>query len=121
MEPSDTPELYQIAQFVVPRLAADALEVSRIRREADMDGIAGTNVELDTRRAGAGKTRVTCRTMMAMRYIVEWKRIGASAPHTEKGVALREATRLAIVAATAGCCEAWGPRRLSMGESGYVG
>jgi hypothetical protein len=121
MEPSNAPELYAVAQFVVPRIAADALDMARIVREASDAGMVAPRIELNVRRAGAGKVRVTCRTLMALRLVAEWKGIAAHAPHTDDGARLREGITLASQAATAGCCAAWDPRGLSMGESGYVG
>ena len=121
MEPTNAPELYAVAQFVIPRVAADALDLSRIVREARSDGMVAPNIEMNTRRAGAGKIRVTCRTLMALRLVAEWKRVAANAPHTDHGAQLREGISLATTAATAGCCEAWSPRKLAMGESGFIG
>jgi hypothetical protein len=67
MEPSNAPELYAVAQFVVPRIAADALDLTRIVRDARDAGMVAPNIEMNTRHAGANKIRVTCRTLM--RYV----------------------------------------------------
>jgi len=77
MEPLDAPGLYEIAQFVVPRIAADALDGARIRREAIASGIVAPRVEMNVRKAGAGKVRLTCRTVMALRLIAECGRYTA--------------------------------------------
>jgi hypothetical protein len=79
------------------------------------------NIEMNTRGAGARKIRVTCRTLIALRLMAEWRRIAASAPQTDRGAKLRGGIFAARTAASAACCEAWSPRRLSMGESGFVG
>lgn len=121
MEPTNAPELYTVAQFVVPRIAADALDLSRIVREARDSGMVAPNIEMNIRHAGPRKIRVTCRTLMALRLMAEWKRIAASAPQTDHGAQLRESIFLASAAATAACCKAWSPRKLSMGETGFVG
>jgi hypothetical protein len=121
MEPTNTPELYAVAQFVVPRIAVDALDLSRIVREARDGGMVAPNIEMNTRHAGAGKIRVTCRTLMALRLVAEWRRIATRAPQTDHGAQLREGIFVARTAASAACCEAWSPRKLSMGESGFVG
>jgi hypothetical protein len=47
--------------------------------------------------------------------------IGTAAPQTDHGAKLRGGIFAARTAASAACCEAWSPRRLSMGESGFVG
>jgi hypothetical protein len=121
MEPSNAPELYAVAQFVVPRIAADALDLPRIVREARDAGMVAPNIEMNTRRAGAGKIRVTCRTLMALRLVAEWKRIAASAPQTDSGAKLRDGILVANTAASVACYDAWSPRELSMGESGFIG
>ncbi len=121
MEPSNAPELYAVAQFVVPRIAADALDLSRIVQEARGGGMVAPNIEMNVRGAGAGKIRVTCRTLMVLRLVAEWKRIAARAPQNEYGAKLREGVLVANTAATAGCCNAWSPRPLSMGDTGYLG
>ncbi len=121
MEPSNAPELYAIAQFMVPRIAADALDLPRIVQEARDAGMVAPNIEMNVRGAGAGKIRVTCRTLMALRLVAEWKRIAASAPQNDSGAKLREGIALANEAASGGCYEAWNPRTLSMGESGFIG
>lgn len=121
MEPSNAPELYAVAQFVVPRIAADSLDLPRIVREARDGGMLAPNIEMNTRRAGAGKIRVTCRTLMALRLVAEWKRIAASAPQTEDGAKLRESVFLANRAASVACYDAWSPRQLMTGETGFIG
>lgn len=121
MKPSSAPELYSVTQFVVDRAAADALDVSRITRELRDAGMVAPNIEMNTRRAGANKVRVTCRTLVASRLIAEWKRVAERAPHTDAGAKLRDSLALASDAATIGCCDAWNPRRLSIGEQAYRG
>jgi hypothetical protein len=121
MEPSNAPELYAVAQFVVPRIAADALDLPRLVREARDAGMVAPNIEMNVRHAGAGKIRVTCRTLMALRLVAEWKRVAAGAPQTDYGAKLREAILVANTAASVACYSAWSPRNLSMGESGFIG
>jgi hypothetical protein len=121
MEPSNAPELYAVAQFTVPRIAADALDLPRIVREARDAGMVAPNIEMNTRHAGANKIRVTCRTLMALRLVAEWKRIAASAPQTDYGAKLRDGIVVANTAASVACCNAWNLRKLSMGESGFIG
>jgi hypothetical protein len=121
MEPSSAPELYAVAQFRVPKIAADALDLTRITQEMRDAGMVAPNIEMNLRGAGAGKVRVTCRTLVALRLIAEWKRIVRRAPHNDDAAKLREAVTLASHAATVGCCEAWRPRPLSSGEVGYLG
>jgi hypothetical protein len=121
MEPSNAPELYAVVQFVVPRIAADALDPPRIVREAHDAGMVAPNIEMNVRGAGAGKIRMTCRTLMALRLVAEWRRIAATVPQTDYGVKLREGISVANVAATLGCCQAWSPRGLAIGDTGYLG
>jgi hypothetical protein len=121
MEPSNAPELYAVAQFVIPRIAADALDLRRIVREARDEGMVAPNIEMNVRGAGAGKIRVTCRTLIALRLVAEWKRIAATVPQTDYGARLREGISVANVAATLACCHAWNPRPLAMGDTGYLG
>ena len=52
---------------------------------------------MDTRHSGANKIRVTCRTLMALRLVAEWKRIAAGVPQTDYGAKLREGIRLSIL------------------------
>ena len=121
MEPSDAPELYAVCQFVAPRVAADALDIPGIVREARDAGMVGPNIEMNVRGAGAGRVRVTCRTLIALRLVAEWKRVAVSAPQNEYGAKLREGISEANVATTAACCHAWSPRQLSAGETGFMG
>lgn len=53
-EPSDAPELYAIARFVVPRIAADALDLPRIVQEARDDGMIAANIETAFARVPCG-------------------------------------------------------------------
>lgn len=76
---------------------------------------------MDTRHSGANKIRVTCRTLMALRLVAEWKRIAAGVPQTDYGAKLREGILLANTAASVACYNPWSPRHLSMGETGYLG
>jgi hypothetical protein len=43
------------------------------------------NIEMNRRHAGANRIRVTCRTLMALRLLAEWKRIATTAPQTDYG------------------------------------
>jgi hypothetical protein len=121
MEPANAPELYAVTQFRVPRIAADALDLQRITHEMRDAGMVAPNIEMNVRHAGAGRVRVTCRALVALRLIAEWRHIGERAPHTDDGARLREAAALARLSATVGCCKAWNPRRLSAGEVGFLG
>jgi hypothetical protein len=82
--------------------------------------MAAPNVEMKVRGAGAGQVRVTCRTLMALRLVAEWRRIGEQAPHNEYGVKLREGAACATESATIGCCGAWSPRPLGKSEVGFL-
>jgi hypothetical protein len=77
--------LCAVAQFVVPRIAADALDFSGSFREARDGGMVAPNIEMNRRHAGANRIRVTCRTLMALRLLAEWKRIATTAPQTDYG------------------------------------
>jgi hypothetical protein len=108
------------AQFVVPRSVASTIDVDALRRRAIEMGIERPSIEIDSRHARGG-VRLTCRTGIALILIADWKRVGERAPHTERGEELRKGIALASEAASTACLSAWNPRRLSMGEVGYVG
>jgi hypothetical protein len=109
-----------VAQFVVPRLAAGALDLSAITRRATELGIERPRVEMNARHARGG-LRLTRRTSMALLLIAEWRRVGGQASRRDDRASLREELMRATAAATAGCCVAWNPRRLTTAEAGCLG
>ncbi len=118
MEQPETSHL--VAQFVVPRIAADAVDVPTLAREAAAAGVEWTRIEMNTRGAGAGKIRLTCNVAMAERLIATWSRLAEEVPANEYGIKLRAGLGLAVAAGTAACDDARNPRRPSLGESGYI-
>lgn len=63
--------LYHIVSMALPRAAADAIDFARVRQQALKDGFdhAVARIEVSTFRAH-GKTRITCRLIMALRVFV---------------------------------------------------
>jgi hypothetical protein len=104
--PPDSPILYETAQFVVTRAAGDAIDVEQLVREAAAAGVIRPRLEMNTKNAGGGSVRITCRVIMALRLTEKWTEIGVAAPRTEKGSRLAAECALAVAAAFKACDEA---------------
>jgi hypothetical protein len=115
--------LYETAQFVVPRAAGDAIDVAQLVRQAADAGVIRPRLEMNTKNAGGGRVRITCRVIMALRLTEKWTEIGVSAPRTEQGTRLAAECAIAVVAAFKACedaqarHEAGATRR---GRSGWI-
>ncbi len=104
--PPDSPILYEAAQFVILRAAAAAIDVDQLLREAADAGVIRPRLEMNTKNAGGGNVRITCRVIMALRLTEKWTEIAIAAPRTEEGARLAAECALAVAAAFKACDEA---------------
>lgn len=104
--PPDSPILYETAQFVVPRAAGNAIDVAQLVREAADAGVLRPRLEMNTKNAGGGNVRITCRVIMALRLTEKWTEIAVAAPRTEEGVRLAAECAIAVAATFKACDEA---------------
>jgi hypothetical protein len=121
--PPDSPELDASAQFVVPRDAADALDIPMIIAAAERRGVKMPRIEMTTTDAGAGKTRISCRVAVAILLTQAWISVAEHAPDTDAArqlvVSLAEATRAAFAAIDDATTRA--RKNNALGDSGYIG
>jgi hypothetical protein len=104
--PPDSPILYETSQFVVPRAAGEAIDVAQLVREAADAGVLRPRLEMNTRNAGGGNVRITCRVIMAVRLTEKWTELAVAAPRTEEGARLAAECTLAVAAAFKACEDA---------------
>jgi hypothetical protein len=123
---ADEPTLYTIAQFVVPKLACQLVDLGVIEREAAASGVERPRIEQNTKGAGAGKVRLTCRVMMVYHLLLAWGDLSEGkrplrVPGDERERAI-EALRLACESGVAAIAEATSRqhRKIPLGESGYL-
>lgn len=84
--PPESPILFEIVQFTVPRRAAAAIDLGAIERTARADGLDhAAHIEASTYRVGAAKARITCRVLMALRLIDAWQIAAGTAEAKAEG------------------------------------
>ena len=120
--PPDSPDLHEVVHFVVPKEAADALDVSAIVAAAQRRGVQMRQIEMNDPGEEGGRTRITCRVVMAILLTQAWTSIAEHAPDTDEGHALIRSLSDAVRATFAAIDEANVRRskKISRGESDQI-
>ena len=99
LPPLDPQVLTAAAEFTAPLLAADAIDIRAIAREAQNDGVENRRIEIGIVGFGGGAIVVRCSVEMALRLLCAWTDVADRAPFYARDTALFSAVTSARGAA----------------------
>ncbi len=91
--------LSNVAQFIAPLSALDAIDVGNLVREATADGIDKPHIVFVTTKSAPEGVIVTCQLAMTLRLLCAWTTLIEQAPAAARDAAQLDAARVASGAA----------------------
>jgi hypothetical protein len=88
LPPLDPKVLAAATQFTAPLLAADAIDIRAIVRDAQNDGVENSRIEIGIVGFGGGSIVVKCSVEMALRLLCAWTDVADRAPFYARDTAL---------------------------------
>ena|SRR5262252_5968627 len=99
LPPLDPNVLATVTEFTAPLLAADAIDIRAIVRDARSDGVENSRIEIGVVGSGRGAIVVKCSVEMALRLLCAWTDVTDRAPFYARETALFSAVTSAETAA----------------------